>query len=459
MNIHEVLTPSNTLDQLGAIRSALALQLLGMLDLSLEQSFDRVLRQPVRKVINPYLDNFCQHLSDYLEKTGSHNKELCDSIIICPVIQQADHSGILLDNEIFFNNLFFSLALSSKKTPYGLTIQCSTVKCISSRSPLKGPLFLNNGTNPIRLSNATNSNLKSKSFCNLPSPFQISISGIFDQQSESLRRFRDEWNMKTFPCAEDAFMAINTRLGETIAADTGTSITFLDERFTSFLAARQLYDTQLPIGHLIFDPDIRNTVLKIRKKTVNSSENYVLGHDLTDFFYFKSKEKLEPLLIENCANSDEIILKRRSDDSVLAKVGKTGLARLLEDQTLYCDRFLGYIVRCFSSGVKALGGTSQQDSIRLYRQIMEESNAEISFMSQAVQDLYFREELTFLSGAPYFDGIEKTQLESIVLGGGADLGKFTKFIKKKNIKDLIGNFQSSRFLLENFFKRKGEVIQ
>lgn len=162
MNSKEASTLNETLARLGEIRSALALQLPDILDLSLEKSFARILKQPATESINPYLDSFCLNLSEYLEKNKRKNNELCDSLIKCPVIQQADHSGILLDNEIFLNNIFFSVALSSKSIPCGITIQCSTVKCISSRAPLRGPLFLNDDGNHVRLSDITNSKLKNK---------------------------------------------------------------------------------------------------------------------------------------------------------------------------------------------------------------------------------------------------------------------------------------------------------
>lgn len=454
MNNKKILTLGETLDQLQTLQSVLAQQLPEILELPLEQAFDRILKQPTKQTTDPFLDSFSDNLNEYLEKEGRKNNKLCDSVIQCPVIQQADHSGILLDKEIFLNNLFFSMALSSKNVPYGITVQCSTVKCISARTPLRGPLFVDDGNHQVRLSDITNNQLKSRSFCNLPSPFQLSISGLHDQQSTHWKMLRETWNKQIFTCAEDAFICINTALGKQISNSTGTEIVFFDERFTSFLAAKQLFNPQLPISDMIFDAAIRTIILSIKKATIESDENFVLGHDLTDFFYFKSKQKLELLSIENCTTSDELNLRRRSDGEVLARVGKRGLAQMLEDGRLYCDRFLGYTVRCFYSGIKALGGTSQQDSVEFYQSILRKSNTQLPFMTTPIENLCFREELTFLAGAPFFDGVEKSQIEMIHQSSVDKLTKFIELIKTTTVEQLIGHFRSCGYLLENATKNK-----
>lgn len=454
MNDKKSLTIDETLDQLLTLQSALAQQLSEIRKLSLEQAFDRILKQPTKRTIDPFINSFSENLNEYLEKEGRKNNQLCDAIIQCPVIQQADHSGLLLDKEIFLNNLFFSMALSSKNVPYGITVQCSTVKCISSRMPLRGPLFINDGSDQVRLSDITNNQLKSRSFCNLPSPFQVSVSGLYDRQSTHWKMFNEAWNKKNFACSEDAFITINTDLGKQIRKNTGTEIFFVDERFTSFLAAKQLLNPQLPISDMIFDAAIRTIILSIKKATIESNRNFVLGHELTDFFYFKSKQKLELLLIENCTTSNEINLRRRSDGEVLARVGKRELAQMLEDGRLYCDRFLGYTVRCFYSGIKALGGTSQQDSIELYQNILSKSNTQIPFMTTEMENLCFREELTFLAGAPLFDGVENYKIEMIQDPSTDKLSRFIESIKTAKVEHLIGDFQSCGYLLENANKIK-----
>ncbi|AZF07054.1 hypothetical protein C4J94_4313 [Pseudomonas sp. R5-89-07] len=454
MDSKTVPTLGETLKQLGMLQSALAQQLTETLELPLEQAFGRILKQPAITESHPFLNSFSDNLNEYLEQTGKKNNALCDSIIQCPAMQQADHSGILLDDEIFLNNLFFSMALSSKNIPYGLTIQCSTVKCISARAPLKGPLFLKDGNQPVRLSDLSNSQLKSRSFCNLPTPFQISISAPADQQDSRWKRLREMWNTKTFTCAEDAFIAINTELGKQIKYATGTEIVFLDERFTSFLAAKQLLNAQLPLADMIFDATLRSLILNIKETTIDSDDNFVLGHDLTDFFYFKSEQKLELLAIENCTTGAELILKRRSDGTVLARVGKRELVRMLEDGRLFCDRFLGYFVRCFGTGLKALGGTSQQDSVGLYQSILRKSNTQLQFMNTPFENLCFRDELTFLAGAPFFEGIDSSLLDSINQSSTDNLGSFIELIKTRKVKQLIGNFQSCHYLLKNAVKNK-----
>ncbi|WP_296265445.1 hypothetical protein [Pseudomonas sp. UBA6562] len=448
-------TLDERLAQLGKIQSALAHQLPSILELPLEQAFSRLLKQPDTRTTQGFVNTFSDHLDEYLEINGRKNNALCDAIIQCPVIQQADHSGILLDNEIFLNNLFFSMALSSDHSAYGVTVQCSTVKCISARAPLKGPLFLSDGSCTVRLSDMTNSQLKSRSFCNLPSPFHLSMSGFPRQQGARWKRLSEMWNAKVFACAEDAFISINTVLGEQIKKHAGAEIVFLDERFTSFLAAKQLLNAQFPIADMVFDKALRALVLDVRKATIESPDNFVLGHDLTDFFYFKGEQKLEFLSLENCAISGELILKRRSDGEVLAQVGRRGLARMLEDGKLYCDRFIGYFVRCFCSGMKALGGTSQQDSVAFYRTILRTANTQLPFMGTAIENVCFREELTFLAGAPFFESVELDHIDALHAPGTDHLGQFVESIKTSPVRQLVGQLQSCNYLLDNAIKHKG----
>ncbi|PQQ36107.1 hypothetical protein C6H68_21285 [Photorhabdus luminescens] len=220
-------------------------------------------------------------------KFGLESQKICYALAKTPVLQQADHSNLLLDQETFLNNFIYGLSLGLNGNNIGLTLQCSTVSCLTNRNPIKGPTFLKIRGKSIALVDLSKRSLKNTSFCSLPKPFTFKITGNFDEENNIINQFLQKIDGLTFPSAELAYALINAEIGNLIAKETGTHIYFIDEYFTNELVVSHIKNRGSLVYNLIFDEDIREKFLNNRNTFINSHENKILGNNQSDFFLAK----------------------------------------------------------------------------------------------------------------------------------------------------------------------------
>jgi hypothetical protein len=296
-----------------------------------------------------------------------------------PVIQQADHSNLLLDPETFLNNYLFALACEFHQMDVMLGWQCSTVSCISKRSPVRGPVFLQTRGGMYRVFGFSKRFLKDSTFCALPGPLRIRLEPECGLSGEGADPLLD--NLRSFEAGNacDLYRYCNNYLWPIIVPGLIDRIS-LDEETTSELIARHLEDPTSPINRLIFDHKVRDCFVDWKRRMISDPYNLAVNCALPDFFWIRVETRLKPLLLKGRGNKGKFVTVPQEDEVDLD--GPKQCVRLLRNGRIYADRILAYFSRCLLPGVVAIGGSSQQDYVALYRRLILRVDNEMSFLDE-----------------------------------------------------------------------------
>ncbi len=139
----------------------------------LERALDRPLRTYLGALIPEAEPTYNEHrlrlvraVERYLRAHGERDVDtVCDHLLRIPVIEQADHSNLLLDHETFLHNLLFHWASREAGARIALVNQCSTVSCLSRRTPVLGPTFLRTRGALLGVLPVAKKTLKDSTFC------------------------------------------------------------------------------------------------------------------------------------------------------------------------------------------------------------------------------------------------------------------------------------------------------
>jgi len=166
-------------DRLVEAGSNLGRQLSGAMRIPLRK-YLRGLIPPARETPpNRNLRLLAEAMGRYPAASGEDDvSAVCDAFVRAPVIQQADHSNLLLDTETFLNNFLFHAAAREAGLKVAIHSQGSTVACLSRRMPVGGPVFLRTRGGCYQLFDCSKRLLKNSSFCALPMPATLTMRGI-----------------------------------------------------------------------------------------------------------------------------------------------------------------------------------------------------------------------------------------------------------------------------------------
>ncbi|NHB89165.1 hypothetical protein [Photorhabdus tasmaniensis] len=420
-------------------------QIIPSLDKKLSDYLLETVNVQLSSAANHALNDFLGVLEEYLSKFSVESQKICYVLLKTPVLQQADHSNLLLDQETFLNNFIHGLSLGLNGDDIGLTLQCSTVSCLTKRNPIKGPTFLNIRNELIALVDLSKRRLKNTSFCSLPKPFTFKINQNFDEKNSAVNQFLKRINGLTFPTAESAYALINVEIGKLITKQTGAHIYFIDEYFTNELAVSHIKNRRSPIYTIIFDEEVRSKLLSNRNSFIRSNENRVLSNNQPDFFWLNSSGKLKPLKILN--RGSNLVFREYNSPLNEIELSANELNKYLMEGRFFCDRFLGYMMRCLVSGVRAIGGTSQQDSIEHYLEIIRRTDSEISFLNEKDKEVIFRDKATMLSGSALIEIDDELYKVLNDLNPDSDLSGLSSALLSNTVRSSIGEFACAAYLL------------
>jgi hypothetical protein len=314
--------------------------------------------------------------------TSSEADDACAAFAAHAAMQQADHSGLLLDTEILLNNVLYSVACKSRGLGTMITLQCSTVKCVTSLKPVQGPAYLGHGKHIYKVFDQSKRVLKDTNVCCLPRDIRLWLR---TEDGEELGLVDTS---TAYANAEDAFLASNYSLWLRWKDEIGVERIAVDERYTSELAALHVEDKSSPIYMLLFDEKLRNTFLSIRNDYAARHNRFV--SDATDFFWQRRGGRLLPIRLGQTGTLNGVEYTPKA------------LAAALRAGQIFSDKYVAYMVRSLLPGVLAVGGTSQQDYLSLFQQMTIDAHRACPFIDRESMP-NFSFDLSSLGGRPLLE--------------------------------------------------------
>ncbi|GIJ47851.1 hypothetical protein Val02_47370 [Virgisporangium aliadipatigenens] len=363
--------------------SALGAQLSRALDLPLRDYLRALIPAPQTRW-NVHRLRLARALEKYLRRHGDpFVDETCDHLLRVPVMQQADHSSLLLDAQTFLNNYLFHVACREAGVPVALNHQCSTVSGIVRRAPVLGPTFLPTRGGLFGVFPFSKKTLKSASFCGLPGPVEMT----FDPLAGTTHDVASDLTLGPLvglraPDAPTAYRRANDIIWRGLDLDHGVRRVGIDVDVVSECVALHLEDPTSPVSALLFDPAVRDAFLRVKRRLVADPSNLAVNNAAPDFLWIRRGHRLHQVVLTGSGHRAQWTVE--TDGAPLpVPMEPTAVAAALRAGVLYPDRILTYLVRCLLPGVVAVGGTSQQDYVKLYRRMFVLADAETPFLDRS----------------------------------------------------------------------------
>lgn len=390
-------------------------------------------------------------LSRHLQTQGRHDADLwCEALAQCPVIQQADHANLLLDRETLLNNVLFALGAHSSRIARAITIQCSSVSCITRRRPYQGPPFLRTRHGLYNVFGLAPRRYAKAAFCELPGPVAMAFSscgGATPLQDDALL---GPLHGHTAPSALESFGAVNASLWDALGGRGLADILFLDDRFSYELVATHLATPTSALHRLVFDRRVRSIFLQIREQAIaGSGWGMAVMAKEPAFFWIRRAHRFEPALVER-QNGMQLSIRGILSDSARYLATPDSLRRLLAARCLIPTKMLIYFARCLLPGIRAIGGTSQQDYLRHYQALLLATHAQTDLLASDDLANASRTDLNGFGGAALVE--PDTALEHIIAhaAGHVDWGEALGRFVRKPLRQTVGALECAAYLIDPF---------
>jgi hypothetical protein len=423
--------------------SQLGSQLRGVLDVRLR---DYLATMPAVAPSPP--NRYREWLARAFERTliahGDDGGRAAAHLLATPVIQQADHANLLLDPETLLNNYLFAVGCREAGVPIMLTSQCSTVSCIARRQPVAGPTFLRTRGCLYQVLPFSKRTLKDASFCALPGP----VSLTFELRAGSWRADADPllapFVGQSAHGAPEAYRRANQALWRRLGIEDVTWVV-VDESTTSETIATHLADPTSALTRLVLEPPVRDRFLRHKRAIVASPTNLAINRAAPDFFYYRSGSRLVPLVLRGEGAHATLELETTGAPCPVP-LEAAALAEALRTGVIYGDRVLAYLARCLLPGVVAVGGTSQQDYVDCYRQMMLATHGDVAFLDADEVATLRRPDLSRIGGAALTELTGELARVVAELGRDARLADIDGLILDRTVGATLGTLACARYL-------------
>jgi hypothetical protein len=386
---------------------------------------------------NEHRERLARAVGRYLEDRGDRDVDtVCDHLMHTPVIQQADHSNLILDAETFLNGWLFHLSARETGATVAITSQCSTMSGLSRRAPVLGPTFLRTRGALLRVVPLSKTVLKDSSFCALPGPVPMTFEVLEGELDVAGDPVLGPLLGRVMHDAPRTYRAVNAEIWDRLDVDHGIRRVGLDEAVVAECVALHLDDPTSPVSQLLFDPQVRAAFLRAKRRLVASAENLTVNRAAPDFFWYRKGTRLREVVLEEAGWRIE-----DGGPQLPVPFEPRALAAALRAGELYADRVLAYLVRCILPGVVAVGGVSQQDYVRLYRRMLLETHAEVPFLTVAELAQVRRADLSRLGGRPLLEPVGEARELVRTLGPATPLGELERAYLDRPIGETIGELR------------------
>ncbi|WP_213454438.1 hypothetical protein [Rhizomonospora bruguierae] len=392
---------------------------------------------------NPHLLRLAVAVGRYLAARGERDTdEVCSHLLRRPVIQAADHANLLLDPETFLNNYLFHVATREAGGTVTIHSQCTTVSCLSRRTPPLGPTFLRTRGALLAVYPLSRTTLKDSSFCALPGPLEMTFGGLdgvpLDVAADPVL---GPLLGQRAPDGPTGYRAANDRIWRGLDLDHGVRRVQIDESVAAECVARHLADPDGPVYRLLFDPYVRETFLRVKRRLVADQANLAVNRAAPDFLWYRKGSRLHQVVFV-----DGHPVLEATGAPLPVPYTPAAVARALRAGDLAADRVLAYLVRCLLPGVVAVGGTAQQDYVALYRRMVVEANAEAPFLTTGEVTRATRADLSRVGGRPLLE-LAGDALDLVrFLGPGSRLADLDDAYLDRPIGATVGALRSARHL-------------
>jgi hypothetical protein len=414
----------------------------------LADAWDTPLRSYVRSLIppeqapaaaNPWLVLLAEAVAD----DADCGPEAADTLLRRPVIQQADHAQLLWDRETYLNNVLFHCAASAEGLPVALTSQCTTVVCLSRRTPPTGPVFLAAGGGRYDVFGRSRNEYRRSAFCALRGPVEITLRPV-GPASPPLRSAA-HLTGRTFPDGPTAYRALNAELWAEFRVDHGVRRVQTDEATTAEALARHVEHPDSPVRRLLFDPQVRDTFLTVKRRVVAAGDNLAVNRAQPDWFWLRERTRLVPVV----RNGDGYAVEHDGSPPPLDLEDPAEVAAALRAGNLHGDRVLAYLVRSMLPGAVAVGGSVQQDYTAMYRRMIAETQALTPFLEPAELATALDPALSRLGGAPLLETPPEQAAVWDGLGAGWDPADLVEAQLDRPVGETAGSLDCAWFYDKN----------
>jgi hypothetical protein len=383
--------------------SELGVQLARALDLPL-RDYLRALVPTPQSQPNAHRLRLAQAVETYLRGHGDPDVDAtCDHLLRVPIIQQADHANLVLDAETFLHNYLFHVASREAGAQVALVNQCSTVSCLARRAPVLGPTFLRSRGGLFGVYPLSKTTLKNSSFCGLPGPLEMTFDPLEGTRHDlAADPVLGPLTGLRAPDAPTAYRLANDLIWRDLDLDHGVRRVQIDEAVVSECVALHVEDPASPVFALLFDPAVRDAFLRAKRRLVADPGNLAVNNASPDFLWLRKGSRLHQVVLTGSGAEAQWTVETNGAP-LPVPMEPAAVAAALRAGVLYADRILAYLVRCLLPGVVAVGGTSQQDYVALYRRMFVAAHAEAPYLDRADLERIQQPGLSVAGGRPLLE--------------------------------------------------------
>jgi len=426
--------------------------LLETRNMSLKNYLKKIIPKSLQRT-NTHFDYVLSAIAGYLDQRGVSIdiiENTCNHLKAFPVIQQADHSNLLFDMETFLNNYLFSIGSKESGANQILISQYSTVSCVCSLKPLIGPAYLRSRNNLYKIFPYSKQKFKKSNFCCLTDPIETSFE-LLEGTALKNDQIINNLSNRTFASGTEAFWVCNNEIWDSLNSKYIIPRVAIDESVTSELLAMHITDKNSPIRKLLFDIDVRDTFLNIKRSFVHSSKNRVMNRPIPDFFWYRHNSMLYPVEIRGNDNHATFYIAEKNIPLSVAYTSDN-LSSALRNGTLYGDIILSYFVRCLLPEITTIGGLSQQEYVEHHRNIFLDTHSCCPFLTKEEAQSLMRDDLSQLGGYPLLELNPKVTKVLSWMDSKTDLDTFIDNILPLPVWKTIGDFTCSDYLMNDLKK-------
>jgi len=423
--------------------------LLASSNMSLRNYLKKIIPTSLQRT-NTHFDFVLSAIAAYLDQRGVSIdiiENTCNHLKDFPVIQQADHSNLLFDMETFLNNYLFSIGSKASGANQIVISQYSTVSCVCSLKPLIGPAYLRSRNNLYKIFPYSKQKFKKSNFCCLTDPLETSFE-LLEGKALQNDPIIDNLSNRKFASGTEAFWVCNNEIWDSLNSKYLIPRVAIDESVTSELLAMHITDRNSPIRRLLFDIDVRDTFLHIKKAFVHSSKNRVMNRPIPDFFWYRHNSMLYPVELRGNDKHAKFYI---AEKNIPFPIDYTpdNFASALRNGTLYGDIIMSYLVRCLLPEITTIGGLTQQEYVEHHRHIFLDTHSCCPFLSKEEVQSLMRDDLSQLGGYPLLELDPQVMKTLSWIDSKTDLDSFIDNILSLPVWKTIGEFTCSEYLFND----------
>lgn len=291
--------------------------------------------------------------------------EIVDQYRKRPVIQTGDHCELLYNPETLLNNFAYQMGMRQVDAQYLLTQQCSTVRMIQGRNPLRGPAFVELDGGLYRVFDKSKKKLTRSNVATLRN-VDFTFKPEDANPNAPLPSLLTDLQGMNFHSAADAFLYANKYTWDNIHFNDKKDLILFDESLSSDVLVRLLENPDHPLNTLLFD----ERALAVFKDEIHAfveSDECLILNDVSDFFYGKHGDELIGLKLTEDFSA---LVGSDSNRSFRMAYNREAIINGLRNRTLYPNLMLSILAISIFPQSTVVGGSSQVEYVPEIQEVL-----------------------------------------------------------------------------------------